>query len=524
MNSLMARFASVTIFLAIGLIHAKETADIIVAADGSGSYKTIMAAIQSIPKTNKSYVTILVKNGTYNEHICIDRSFIAIVGEDRVKTIISYSLNRDDWEASKGTTAGSGVIDIGVSSADEKSSATATDIIIANLTVQNTYNSTGVKTHVIRGEGGCNRVSVIGCNVWCKGHDTIALWNSSSGMYYHADCSFKGSIDAVCPRGWCYAVGCGFFEGTSSSPLWHEIASGSTQKFVIRTGALDTIAGNTSSFRLLNENNSSSNGTRYFLLDCMISHKASTKGNYTEAYFYNCHGEKTDQSWYANNLASYTGSPKQEQITAAWTFDSKWDPENTLPGVLPASSLPQPWDKAYDVSSTVKLSWLKGRNATESALYFGSANPPPFLTATAERTYSPGKLASGTYYWRVDAIDGSDTVKGPVWTFKTVGGISVQQPWASGTFHERFPHIRQKNGEIVLSWPHNWENKTEGFHSGARTLDFFLTDLSGKEIMSIRNITTKAGENVVHCGKVPRGVYAASIKSGLQTVWMKVIP
>jgi hypothetical protein len=30
----------------------------------------------------------------------------------------------------------------------------------------------------------------------------------------------------------------------------------------------------------------------------------------------------------ANNLSSAPGSPKPSRITAAWTFDGKWDPEN----------------------------------------------------------------------------------------------------------------------------------------------------------------------------------------------------
>ena len=416
-----------TILAAFTCLFAAEKADIIVAADGSGSYKTIMEAIKSIPQNNNSWVTILIKNGTYNEHILIDRSFIAIVGEDREKTIISYSLNRDQWASSHGgSNNGSGVIDIGVSSGDGVTSRVATDIFIGNLTVENTYNNTGVKTHVIRGESGCNRISIVNCNVWCKGHDTVALWNVNSGMYYHANCSFRGSVDAVCPRGWCYAVGCEFYEVTSSAPLWHEVGSGSTQKFVIRTGFFSAAEGNTSSFKLLNRNNSTSLGTRFFLLDCMISKKASTKGSATEAYFFNCHGESSDQLWYADNLTSAPGSPKQEQITAKWCFDDKWDPENTLPAVLPFASLPRPWDKAYDVASDVTLAWSNGRNATESVLYFGNVNPPSFKASVKERTFSPGKLASDTYYWRVDAVDGADTVRGVVWSFTVVPGVGTR--------------------------------------------------------------------------------------------------
>ena len=44
-------------------------------------------------------------------------------------------------------------------------------------------------------------------------------------------------------------------------------------------------------------------------------------------YFWNCHREGGDFAWHSNNLAAATGSPKPEQINAAWTFAGKWNPE-----------------------------------------------------------------------------------------------------------------------------------------------------------------------------------------------------
>src|ERR1039457_1402671 len=46
------------------------------------------------------------------------------------------------------------------------------------------------------------------------------------------------------------------------------------------------------------------------------------------AYFWNCHRDGGDYDWHTNNLSSAPGSPKPEQITAAWTFAGKWNPEN----------------------------------------------------------------------------------------------------------------------------------------------------------------------------------------------------
>jgi pectinesterase len=48
------------------------------------------------------------------------------------------------------------------------------------------------------------------------------------------------------------------------------------------------------------------------------------------SYFYNCHRDSGDFDWFANNLSSAPGSPKPKQITAAWTFDGKWNPEDRI--------------------------------------------------------------------------------------------------------------------------------------------------------------------------------------------------
>jgi pectinesterase len=51
-------------------------------------------------------------------------------------------------------------------------------------------------------------------------------------------------------------------------------------------------------------------------------------------YFYNCHRDGGDFDWFADNLSSAPGSPKPEQITASWTFATKWNPENKFGPVI----------------------------------------------------------------------------------------------------------------------------------------------------------------------------------------------
>jgi hypothetical protein len=398
---------------------------IVVAKDGSGNFTTIQAALDSIPAGNRAWVTIAVKNGTYNEHVFIAKSYIALIGEDRENTRVELALDRAAWNSEMGVTnTGSGVINIGCTAPDSAKVMTkvdTTDILIGNLTVSNTaaVGSSTVYTHAIRGESTATRISLVSSNVYGMGSDPLALWNTATGMYYHADCTFKGKIDAVCPRGWCYDIGSTYIEVGNSAPIWHEGAAGSGQKFVIRNAYVMPDA--PKNFKLLNGQKEST----VYLLDSYFYNsggKTISAGSVYAAYFYNCHMEGGDQSWHADNLSSAPNAPTQSQITAKWTFNNEWDPENTLPAVLPFASIPQPWHQADDVSNVVQLKWVKARGAYSYNIYFGTTSSPTYAGNTPANTYNPGTLAPGTtYYWRVDAVTQNGIVTGPVWSF-TVSG------------------------------------------------------------------------------------------------------
>lgn len=73
--------------------NSKETK--IVALDGSGDYKSIQEAVNSVPANQKEQTVIYIKNGLYDsEKILIpsDKTNITFKGENRDKTIISYHI------------------------------------------------------------------------------------------------------------------------------------------------------------------------------------------------------------------------------------------------------------------------------------------------------------------------------------------------------------------------------------------------------------------------------------------------
>ncbi|KAE8675991.1 putative Pectinmethylesterase inhibitor 2 precursor [Hibiscus syriacus] len=65
---------------------------------GSGDFRTISEAVESIPKKNKSRFIIYVKEGVYLENVTIDKDYwnVMIYGDGMYKSIISGSLNKVD--------------------------------------------------------------------------------------------------------------------------------------------------------------------------------------------------------------------------------------------------------------------------------------------------------------------------------------------------------------------------------------------------------------------------------------------
>ena len=128
---------------------AKTAPDFVVAQDGSGNFPSVQAAIDSTPKGNTERKIVLIKSGTYGEHIRLENSFLTLLGEDRLKTRIVWKTRivceinerRDDPNAN----------------ADRKGGASfnlgnASGIVIENLTSDN-HRKLGGKPIVVISSG-----------------------------------------------------------------------------------------------------------------------------------------------------------------------------------------------------------------------------------------------------------------------------------------------------------------------------------------------------------------------------------
>ncbi len=320
----MVKIVSILIFVFMVAFYAKADlkADIIVAADGSGNYKTLTEALSHLPFFSYQRVVIYIKNGVYNEKIRLERDFITLQGESRDSTIIEYNQLREDWMKNK-DLIGPAVVNIH-----------ADDIILDNLTIRNTQPEIGPHAFTIYGTG--TRTIITNCNVTSKGGDTVSLWNFKNGMYYHSNCYFEGAVDFVCPRGWCYISNSTFYELKNTAAIWHAAPHNPNQKFVLENCEFAGV----DSFYLARHHYDA----QFFFVDCHFSesmknqpvkHVVYPKNPEKDRpylyndryYFYNCVRTHKNYQWFKNNLNK--AGVEVNEITPEWTFDGQWNPEDT---------------------------------------------------------------------------------------------------------------------------------------------------------------------------------------------------
>jgi pectinesterase len=284
-----------------------ERADLVVAQDGSGDFRTIQEALDTIPPGNTSPKIVLVRNGVYREKLYVNAGHLSLVGEDRERTRIEFAELRRNWRKDHPDDWGAAVLNIGPE---------VTDLVLANLTVRNDYGSRngGEDDHqfAIRSGGNATRIAILDADVRADGGDTLSLWNGTSGLYYHADCAFEGHVDYVCPRGWAYITNSRFYGRNLTASIWHDGSKDRDQKLVIRRSRFDGVPG----FPLGRNHRDG----QFYLLEATFSanmadrpiYKAQADNPYLwgpRYYYWGCRREGGDFAWFADNLAQAPGAP-----------------------------------------------------------------------------------------------------------------------------------------------------------------------------------------------------------------------
>jgi hypothetical protein len=83
--------------------------------------------------------------------------------------------------------------------------------------------------------------------------------------------------------------------------------------------------------------------------------------------------------------------------------------------------LPRPRDGAKQIENeSITLKWVAARNAISHNVYFGNNPTPKFRRNQKITSFISGKLKIKTvYYWRVDEVTETGTLRGPLWHFTT---------------------------------------------------------------------------------------------------------
>lgn len=77
-----------------GQAPRRDTDRLAVSADGKGDFNTVQGAIDFVPDHSKKRVTIVVRNGVYQEIIYFrNKDNLTFLGEDREKTVVRYANN-----------------------------------------------------------------------------------------------------------------------------------------------------------------------------------------------------------------------------------------------------------------------------------------------------------------------------------------------------------------------------------------------------------------------------------------------
>ena len=160
--------------------------DLLVASDGSGSFRSVQAAIDAAPTNRTEPFVIFIKDGRYREKISVpsNKPFIQLVGESVGNTLLYY----DDYAAKP--LPGGGTLGTQNSASF---SISATDFSAANITFANTYGNGSQAVAVLVNN---DRAAFKNCR-FLGNQDTLYPKGPGTPRHYFKDCYIDGNVDFI---------------------------------------------------------------------------------------------------------------------------------------------------------------------------------------------------------------------------------------------------------------------------------------------------------------------------------------
>jgi pectin methylesterase-like acyl-CoA thioesterase len=158
-----------------------------VAADGSGDFCTVQAAVDAVPPHAAAPTTITIAPGLYREIVYIaDKDQLTLRGADRAGSVIAYA-NNDALQNKLGTKYRAVV-----------EAENVTDLVIETLTLHNLTPPGGSQAEALRVEPG-DRVTLRDADVLSL-QDTLLL----TGRVYVTGATIEGNVDFIWGKGAAY--------------------------------------------------------------------------------------------------------------------------------------------------------------------------------------------------------------------------------------------------------------------------------------------------------------------------------
>lgn len=175
---LIKTFILMTVFCTAA--HAQVQDTIVVARDGSGKYRNIQEAIESVRAFMDYTVTIYIKKGVYKEKVVIPSwvKNVVFVGEDANNTIITYD---DHANINKMGTFRTYTVKV-----------EGNNITFKNLTIENNAEQLG-QAVALHTEG--DKLAFINCR-FLGNQDTIYTGAEGTRLLF-ADCYIEGTTDFI---------------------------------------------------------------------------------------------------------------------------------------------------------------------------------------------------------------------------------------------------------------------------------------------------------------------------------------
>ena len=172
---------SLLLFLFVFAVYAGPAAEMVVAQDGSGQFRTVQEAIAAVPNQSPTRTVIRIRKGVYREKLVVPvlKVRISLIGDDRDQTVLTF----DDH-------TGKGAINTYTSHSVLIQGA---DFTAENLTFQNTAGRTAGQAVALHVEA--DRCTFRNCRI-LGDQDTLFLATAHSRQYFR-NCHIEGTTDFI---------------------------------------------------------------------------------------------------------------------------------------------------------------------------------------------------------------------------------------------------------------------------------------------------------------------------------------